>query len=447
MAQPTFRVGKVSAYLRGSVWYLCYFENGHRRRPRVGTDRSAARELAAQINGQLETGAPAALSFESVSVAKLRARWLDHHEQVLRSSLGTISRYRTATDHLLRYVDDHPVRHAGLFQASQAAAFVRHLRSLKVSPNGHARTAQRPLMDKGLRFVLECSRAMFNFAAKRRYLPPYTENPFSALDIDKIPVETFRPVELLTRDQEEAFLLSCDHWQFPLFLTLMLTGLRPGELCHLLLPDDLDLEAGLLRVRNKPRLGWQVKTRNEREIPLVPALREVLRKHVGVRRHGPVFVRRQFRPSQDLAGWATSTAMLEKEISRRVLDSRESVDCPRTRLRKVAAGVWREIGRVPEDRIRLEFMRLMRGIGLPEQSAPKVLRHQFATMLQEARVDPLIRNILMGHAAASLRSAGHGLGMTAVYTHSRPETIRSELETAIASRTWLDRVVASQERL
>jgi hypothetical protein len=33
-------------------------------------------------------------------------------------------------------------------------------------------------------------------------------------------------------------------------------------LVHLLLPDDLDLDAGCLHVRNKPELGWQVKTRN-----------------------------------------------------------------------------------------------------------------------------------------------------------------------------------------
>ncbi|SFI23293.1 hypothetical protein [Planctomicrobium piriforme] len=39
---------------------------------------------------------------------------------------------------------------------------------------------------------------------------------------------------------------ACDHRQFPVFLTLMLTGLRPGELTHLLLPDDLDLANRLL---------------------------------------------------------------------------------------------------------------------------------------------------------------------------------------------------------
>ena len=41
--RKSFRVGRVGAYLRGEVWYLGYYEHGRRRRPRVGTDRNAAR--------------------------------------------------------------------------------------------------------------------------------------------------------------------------------------------------------------------------------------------------------------------------------------------------------------------------------------------------------------------------------------------------------------------
>ena len=67
-----FRVGKVRADLRGSVWYLSYHEQGQRRRPRVGPDKNVARQLAVQINGQLEVGAPAALSFEPISLGELR---------------------------------------------------------------------------------------------------------------------------------------------------------------------------------------------------------------------------------------------------------------------------------------------------------------------------------------------------------------------------------------
>jgi hypothetical protein len=79
-------------------------------------------------------------------------------------------------------------------------------------------------------------------------------------------------------------------------------------------------------------------------------------------------------------------------------------------------------------------MRLTRAIGLPGSTAPNVLRHQFATALQEGCVDPLIRNELMRHVAAGERSAAHGLAMTAVYTYTRPQTRRQQLEAALAGR-------------
>jgi hypothetical protein len=99
----SFRVGRVRAFLRGHVWYLAYFEQGRRRQPQVGPERDAARRIAAEINAQLECGAPTALGFERVGIAALRDRRLDHHEHVRRSSANTIRRYRAATAHLLRF--------------------------------------------------------------------------------------------------------------------------------------------------------------------------------------------------------------------------------------------------------------------------------------------------------------------------------------------------------
>jgi integrase len=432
----SFRVGKVQAYLRGQVWYLCYHEQGTRHRPRVGPDRTAARQLAAQINAQLEVGAPALLSFEPVTIPQLRERWLEHHEQVLRSSVQTIHRYRTATDHLLRFVAEaRPVKHASQFRTSHSEEFVCYLRALHVSPNGHRNTPKRPLLDKGVRYVLECCRALFNYAAKRRHLPPYADNPFAELDIDRIPIENARAVELLTAEQERAFLEACDDWQFPLFLTLLLTGLRPGELCHLLLPDALDLEAALLRVRNKPGLGWQVKTRNEREIPLHPALAEVLFVHLTGRRTGPVFRGRRWADRQ--GGLAALRQQdLEQELARRAATRQVESSRPLSRAERagLARRLWRDAGALKGDRVRVEFMRVMGMIGLPGFTAPKVLRHQFATALQEGRVDPLIRNELMGHVAAGERTAGHGLAMTAVYTHTRPEVRCQQLVEALQRR-------------
>src|SRR5206468_3471709 len=125
------------------------------RRPRVGTDREAARLLAAQTNAQLEAGAPAVLSFEPIGIAELRGRWLQHHEQVLRSSVATINRYRTATDHLLGFVGDKSVRMASNFHVRHAEEFVHHLRAIRVASNGHPHSAKRPLLDKGIKYILE----------------------------------------------------------------------------------------------------------------------------------------------------------------------------------------------------------------------------------------------------------------------------------------------------
>ncbi len=97
MSKPnSFRIGKVQAYRRGKVWYLCYHEHGVRRRPRVGPDKTSAHQLASQIDAQLVTGAPALLSFEPIGIRELREQWLQHHELVLRSSIRTVARYRPA---------------------------------------------------------------------------------------------------------------------------------------------------------------------------------------------------------------------------------------------------------------------------------------------------------------------------------------------------------------
>ncbi len=54
------------------------------------------------------------------------------------------------------------------------------------------------------------------------------------------------------------------------------------------------------------------------------------------------------------------------------------------------------------------------------------------TLLQDANVDPLIRQITLGHAPVG--SIEGALGMTTRYTHSRPETQRREVLRAL--RLW-----------
>ena len=433
----SFRIGRVRAFLRGRVWYLCYHEHGRRRQPRVGPDRDLARQMAAEINAQLEVGMPSALGFEPISIPELRQRWLDHHEHVRRSSLQTIRRYRAATEHLLNFLRQvHPLQRASEFRPCHAEEFVRYLRSAKVAPNGHAHARKRSLRDAGVKYILETCSTLFNYAQRNRHLSPYAENPLRAIEVGRIPIEDAKPIVIFTPDQERRFLHVCDEWQFPLFVTLLFTGLRPGELTHLLLPDDLDLDAGWLYIRNKPSLGWQVKTRNERDIPLVPPLVDVLRLALGNRTTGPVFRQRRCTNgyTPPLAGHAS--AELEQELLRRIhrLEANGEASPTRSdRMREVRT-IWRDVGAIKLETIRNEFMRITAKIELAHVTAPKTLRHTFATILQDANVDPLIRNELMGHVPAASASPGMGLAMTAVYTHTRPETKRHQLEKAMSAR-------------
>lgn len=454
----SFRVGKVQGYLRGGIWYLCYYDGGQRRRPRVGPDRQVAKQLAAQTNAQLEVGAPALLSFEPLAISELRERWLQHHEQVLRSSVQTVNRYRTATEHLLNFLrHSAAVRLASQFRVSHAEQFVQYLRTIEVAPNGHANSARRPLFDKGIKFILEISRAVFHYAAKRRHLSPYATNPFSELEIDRIPIEHTKALELFSADQEKTFLEACDDWQFPVFVTLLLTGMRPGELTHILLPDDVDWDAGTLRICNRPQLGWQVKTRNERDVPLLSVLADVLRTHLGDRRGGPLFRRRRYGGNVNPLLAGQTVACLEAELKRRIAAKEGELGRSLTRSERLCASrtIWRDAGAVKPDRIRREFMRIARKIGIPTFTSPKMLRHMFATALQDANVDPLIRNELLGHAPEGQKGAGFGLGMTAVYTHTRAETRRKQLEAALCVRPaallagkWLAaREVADSQRV
>ncbi len=444
----SFRVGKVRAYRRGQIWYLCYHEQGHRRQPRVGPDQDLARQTASEINAQLEVGLPSALGFEPISSADLRGRWLDHHEHVRRSSIRTIERYRAATDHFLRFIADvRPVRRVSDFRATHAEEFVRYLRSIKVAPNGHANAAKRRLRDNSVKYILETCSTLMNFAQRHRHLSPYAENPFRTIEIGRVPVEDAKSITVFTPEQEQQFFEACDDWQFAVFLLLLTTGVRPGELTHLLLPDDLDLETGWLHIRNKPALGWRVKTRNERDIPLHSALSEVLKHRLGSRHTGPVFWQRRCQDGFVAPLTGLSASQLEHEGLRRIVElERGGAEVSRREKQLAMRTVWRDTGAIREDWIRIEFMRVTKSIGLAYVTAPKTFRHTFATMLQDANVDPLIRNELMGHSPVATFGNSGGLGMTGVYTHTRPETKQQQLEMALQKRpvisyaaTWLPR--------
>ncbi len=185
MSSPnSFRIGKVTGYLRGRVWYLCYFENGQRRRPVSDPTETPHDNSPPASTTNSNPALPSAFSFEPLSItalARAMARAPRTGQALVR--VHSINRYRTATEHLLRFLNGRPLRHAGIVLRYPR----RSVRSVRDFPERATSTPKRPLLDKGVRYVLECCRAMFNYAARHRHLPPYTDNPFTAIEIDRIP--------------------------------------------------------------------------------------------------------------------------------------------------------------------------------------------------------------------------------------------------------------------
>ena len=424
------RVGRVSYYQHHGAWFLYYQEAGKQVRKRVADTEAVAEQLASRVNAQLSSGTQTLFSFEPVTVPELRRRFLDHHEHVLASSLATVRRYRAATQHLENFAaaNGKPTN-AHVIAADR---FVRFLRTIKVAPNGHPNTRKRSLRDKGIRYILEVCRSMYAFAAKRRHLPPYAENPFAELPLERMKVEDAKPIFIFDDETELAFFHASNDWSFPVHFTLAKTGLRSGELRHLLI-EEVDLESGWLQIRNKPELGWRIKTGRERPVPLIDELVLVLRRLIDGRTNGPVFLRQLFRAEESVLGEADYDSLVTVCKSR--LDRAET-DQGRPSSREeqalVCRGVWRDAGAVRAEAIRKSFIRSTRAIGLPQATCPKSWRHTFATQLQDANVDPLIRHLTLGHKPT--HDARSALGMTACYSHSRMVTRKREIERAL--RLW-----------
>jgi integrase len=409
----------VSVYQHHGAWWVYYRETGRPVRKKISNNRDHAVQVAAQIYAQFAAGGPTVLSFEPLTVVDFRRRFLDDHESVLQSTVATVRRYAAATAHLERFAGLR--RRTILAQDVRADEFAAYLRSVEVAPNGHPSADRRKPRANGVRFILETCRALYTFAARRRHLPPYAGNPFAVLPLDRLKVTDSKPIFVFDAATELAFLRACDPWAFGVHFTLAKTGLRPGELGHLLV-EELDLAGGWLLVRNKADVGWRVKTGAERAVPLVAEVVTVLKQTIGGRMAGPVFLRPRFRSTEPpLAGG--------REALARVLVERMAAATPpvsRAETANLARTVWRDAGATKADTVRMSFIRIATLIGLHGATCPKSWRHTYATLLQDANVDPLVRQRVLGDSPAT----GTALGMTSAYTHTCPETLRAQVEGA-----------------
>jgi integrase len=203
--------------------------------------------------------------------------------------------------------------------------------------------------------------------------------------------------------------------------------MRPGELCHLLV-EDVNFGTRTIAIRNRPDLGWRTKTRNERKVFLFEELLAVVKELAGERTCGPLFLARPFADGRErpiLAG--TDAHGLAGELGARIAAGAQQGGAAWDRLAedRVARRLWRDMGALEPKDVRTEFIRVARKIGRRDLTCPKLWRHQMATAMQEAGVDPFARKEIIGHTR---------LETTALYTHTREATLGREMAKVVMLR-------------
>jgi integrase len=404
------RIGPVTVYKRGNTYYLYYRQEGVTQRQRVDGNLAAARATAHKVGEALAQDRPSPLAFTRTSPPAFVAGYLGAVAGVQKLALRTQDRYKAALDRFLDFCAATDVKAIDAIDLVRVEDFVRWLRGQKRNRNGSPSGSRDHYKVGGIRFILSTCRTAFNWAARRRMLPPYAENPFGAFGIDdlKDPTEERTAGRVFTPDQERAFFAACGAWQRRVFGVLAVYGLRVAELTHLLI-SDVDLTNNTFKVRSKPWMLWNVKTGRDRELPLTSETRDLFADAIGDRKAGFVFLNIGFADGARTVPTFAGPAAFRERVEQVLKDLAEAdPDAGERACKKAVVAFCRSAGQMPEKTVRLEFLKLTQKIGCPEFTRVHDLRHLFASRAQAAGGNPILVQEMLGHTT---------LDMTRRYTH------------------------------
>ena len=407
------RIGPVTIYKRGLSYSLYYREDNASRRTRVDGNLAVARATASKVASALAERRPSPIGHERTSPEQMVAGYLDAITNVQRLALRTQGRYRAALQRFLDFCKDAGVATIDAVDERTIEDFVRWLSGRTRTRNGSVAGKKVPYKVGGIKFILSTCLTAFNWAGRRRMLPPFAENPLRTFPIDKLRdrdgederVHVFAPA------QEEAFFSACSEWQAGFFTVLATYGLRVGELTHLLV-EDVDFEAGSVTIRSKPELLWTVKTGRRRVLPLIARTRELFGRLIGDRKAGFVFLNEGYAAKAGKAEAAASPRAFRARLQRVVADLLATTpDATESDKLRAVRTFCRSMGQIPERRLRGELMKLTEAIGCPEFTRAHDLRHLFSSRAQEAGMNPLMVQDLLGHSTLDMTRRYRHIGL------------------------------------
>jgi integrase len=120
---------------------------------------------------------------------------------------------------------------------------------------------------KTINYEVQCLQTFSHWAIRQNYL--FT-NPTTS--VERFHVSKQSLPRFMTSGDLKKFFRVCDAEQRRIFSTMLLTGMRKGELEHLTW-NDVQFELGIIFIQ--PKEGWNPKS-DERIIPISPVLHQIL---------------------------------------------------------------------------------------------------------------------------------------------------------------------------
>ncbi len=254
--------------VNGDNFYIVWREHKKRRYEKAGSTPSAALEAKRrkefELAGRavLEHGmSPRKVQTKGLAVEAAVADFLDFLKNKKRPN--TLKRYRAVMSHFTSFFRRHSL--IGGIEPSDIDAF-RDERLNQEGPRG------KKITPRNVNYEVAVIRTFYYYL--QRFKDPSIPNPAARLK----PLATTRTIVDSYEDEElEQFFESCTLEERAIFKAFYFTGLREQELAHLHW-TDINLKKGILSITAKPEQGFVPKNWEEREIPLHPDLKELLKQ-------------------------------------------------------------------------------------------------------------------------------------------------------------------------
>jgi integrase len=248
-------------YKRGKTWYgTLYDRSGKRFRFRLSKDKREAETMLSDIVCRLSRNE---LIFnQKTSISQFEKDFLDFIR--VRRADKTSHNYAIALKHFVGYVTkQRGIRYLQDIDLAMVDGYVSS-RLNDPSPARRGSKVATSTVNTELKYI----KHVFNRAVELGLLRDSPARKVGLLETPKKNPRFFDEAEMkLILDDSD------DDWVRDIFLGLLLTGMRIGELVNLEW-DDIDFAMRKLRIRAKP--FWKPKNNEERDIPLHGALYNLL---------------------------------------------------------------------------------------------------------------------------------------------------------------------------